>query len=416
MINNSVIQTIILLFLTLNCFGKNISLTDCTHFNLAPDHICAKDHHHNSQNGLSISAVYQEITAELGLDVQTIVLDAGHGGKDHGCLGANSREKEIALDVVLQLGEKIATYYPDIRIVYTRKKDVFVPLHERAKIANKAKADLFISIHCNAAGSTKAYGTETYVLGLHRAEDNLDVVKRENSSILMEDNYIQNYDGFDPNSPETHIILSMIQNAYLEQSIRLAYAIEHEFKKSAMNKSRGVKQAGFLVLRNTSMPSVLVELGFLSNAQEERYLVGQKGKVERVNGIFNAFESVLNKTQTAKSTEVTKATSLKPEPQEKHEAPVIIFDNELEYRLQLGSSKKLVETKQGIWKKISDIEVRKEGDIYKYLTGNFKSMEEARKCKQDLEQLGVQDVFLVAYSKGVRIPISKAREIELSMQ
>ena len=130
-----------------------------------------------------------------------------------------------------------------MKVIYTRQTDVFIPLHERAKIANQAKADLFISIHCNAAGSTKAYGTETYVLGLHRAEDNLGVVKRENSAILLEDNYIENYDGFDPNSPETHIILSMIQNAYLEQSIQFANQIENQFKQSSMKKSRGVKQA-----------------------------------------------------------------------------------------------------------------------------------------------------------------------------
>jgi N-acetylmuramoyl-L-alanine amidase len=179
---------------------------------------------------------------------------------------------------VLNLGAMIESAYPDIQVVYTRKTDVFIELHERANIANHAKADLFISIHCNWNPNTSPYGTETYVLGLHRAKDNLEVAKRENSSIFLENNYEKNYAGFDPNSPEGNILMTMSQNAHLTQSISIAEKIEKEFEHKSNRKSRGVRQAGFLVLRATSMPAVLIETGFLSNTKEEDYMTSAKGK------------------------------------------------------------------------------------------------------------------------------------------
>lgn len=221
--------------------------------------------------------------------IKTIVIDAGHGGKDPGCLGGHSHEKHIALAIALQLAEKIEAKYPDVQVILTRDQDVFIPLHERAAIANRNQADLFISIHCNyMPGSTATRGSETYVMGLHTAEHNLDVAKRENSAILLEEDYEQNYD-YDPNSPEGHILLSMFQNVHLEHSILFAEKVENHFSITAQRKSRGVKQAGFVVLKETAMPSVLVETGFLSSPKEEAFLMSEPGQSLVANAILQAF-------------------------------------------------------------------------------------------------------------------------------
>lgn len=223
--------------------------------------------------------------------VKTVVIDAGHGGKDPGAIGLNkTQEKDVALAVALDLGKRIKETYPDVKVIYTRSTDVFIPLVERANIANKSKADLFISIHCNSATNRTATGSSTYVLGLHKTEDNLEVAKRENAVIELEDNVDKNYD-FNPNTPEGHIIMSMKQNAFLDQSIDIAARIETELTGAAQNthKSRGVKQAGFFVLYKTSMPSLLAEIGFISNPTEEKYLASKAGQNEIATGIFNAF-------------------------------------------------------------------------------------------------------------------------------
>lgn len=223
--------------------------------------------------------------------VRTIVLDAGHGGKDPGCHGASNNEKKIALNIVIGLGEKIKEEYPDVRVIYTRKNDVFVDLHERSAIANRNKADLFISVHCNAHHSSKFAGTETYTMGLHKTSSNLDVAKRENSVILQEADYEKNYNGFNPNSPLGHIMMANYQSAFMMNSIKLAQKIEKQFKQKSGRNSYGVKQAGFLVLWETAMPSVLVESGFLTNKNEEQYLATQSGQNEVAEAIFRAFKS-----------------------------------------------------------------------------------------------------------------------------
>jgi N-acetylmuramoyl-L-alanine amidase len=221
--------------------------------------------------------------------VTRVVIDAGHGGHDHGCSGKHSREKHVALDIALKVGGYIQEQLPDVEVIYTRTTDVFVELHERAAIANRAHADVFISIHCNANTSTRPYGTETYVMGLHRNEANLDVAKRENAVITLEDDYNQHYDGFDPHDPTAHIIFSLFQGAHLEQSIELAGRIEEQFAERVGRKSRGVKQAGFLVLYKTTMPAVLIETGFLTNPGEENFLASEEGKVYMASAIFRAF-------------------------------------------------------------------------------------------------------------------------------
>lgn len=221
--------------------------------------------------------------------VRTIVIDAGHGGKDPGCHGTKGVEAKVTLAIALELGRIIKENMPNIKVYYTRMSDNFIELHDRAAIANRNNADLFISIHCNS-GPSQAFGTETYVMGLHSSEDNLDVAKRENAVVLKEDNYKQNYDGFDPNSPQAHILFSLYQNAYIENSISLASKLEHQFSARVGRTSRGVKQAGFLVLWKTAMPSVLIEVGYLTNAAEEKYLSHKENQVLLASGIFRAIK------------------------------------------------------------------------------------------------------------------------------
>lgn len=220
----------------------------------------------------------------------TIVIDAGHGGKDSGALGSIVKEKDIALKLALRLGQYIQEYMPSVRVLYTRTTDRFIPLHERIALANSNHADLFFSIHCNSmlTRSTTVSGTETYVMGLHRVTENLNVAKRENKAVLLEKDYVQNYAGYNPYSSEGHIMLSMYQNAYLSQSLLLAEKVEKQFTHTAKRKSRGVKQAGFLVLRAATMPSVLVETGFLSNSIEENYLNSEKGQVYTASAMYRA--------------------------------------------------------------------------------------------------------------------------------
>lgn len=225
-----------------------------------------------------------------GKKLNVVVIDAGHGGKDPGAVGKTAKEKDIVLSVALKLGNLIKKNYPNVKVIYTRDKDVFVELGERANIANRNNADLFISIHVNSVdGSSSSHGTETFVMGLHKNDANLAVAKRENSVILQEDNYSSKYDGFDPNDPESNIIFSLFQNAYSDQSLLLAASIEDEFKTSIKRFDRGVKQAGFLVLWKTAMPSVLTELGFISNPEEEQYLKSDAGQTELATSIYNAF-------------------------------------------------------------------------------------------------------------------------------
>lgn len=230
-----------------------------------------------------------EVTAGNDFTLKTVVIDAGHGGKDPGATGpGKTLEKEVALSVALKLGADIKKNYPDVNVIFTRKTDVFIELHERAEIANRNKADLFISIHCNSATNPQAYGSSCYVLGLHKTEANLDVAKRENAVILLEDNRDKNYE-FDPNTPEGHIIMSMKQNAFLDQSISIASKVEESIENGARRKSRGVKQAGFYVLYKTTMPSILAEIGFISNPDEEKFLKSNAGQDKIADALFNAF-------------------------------------------------------------------------------------------------------------------------------
>lgn len=263
-------------------------------------------------------------TVKVPYRIKTVVIDAGHGGHDSGCLGSSAKEKIIALDVALKLGAMIEEKFPDVKVVYTRKTDEFVELHERAAIANRNHADLFICIHCNSGGPS-AFGVETYVMGLHKTDDNLNVAKRENASILLEKDFKQKYDGFDPNSPEANIVFSLYQNAYLSQSLKFASAVQQQAEEYAGRFNRGVKQAGFLVLYRTAMPSVLIETGFLTNSSEEKYLLSEKGQNNIASSVFKAFEEYKLDMETGGPD--TKANALTANADVKKNLPVIKEDS-----------------------------------------------------------------------------------------
>ena len=228
-------------------------------------------------------------------DVQTriVVIDAGHGGKDPGTVVGLAREKNIVLDIALKLGKLIKQNQQNIKVVYTRDKDVYIPLMDRAQIANKVNADLFISIHANYCDNPNINGTETYVLGLHRTEDNLNVAKKENSVILLEDDYTTRYEGFNPNLSESYIMFELLQDSYLDQSVRFASTLQSNFKEQAQRHDREVRQAGFLVLRETAMPSVLIETGYLSNKKENTFLLSDAGRSEIAQSIYGSLLSYL---------------------------------------------------------------------------------------------------------------------------
>lgn len=242
---------------------------------------------------LFLAFTIKSIPIDNGL--KTVVLDAGHGGKDPGA--GNGKEKKYALDITLKLGEKIEENYPNVKVIYTRNKDVFVPLHERAAIANKNKADLFISIHCNANSHSKSLrGTETYVMGLHKTQENLDLAKKENNVILYEDNYKKSYKGYNPASPLAHIMLANYQNAFMNQSLEFAAKVEKNISKVG-HSTRGVKQAGFIVIWETTMPSVLIETGYLTNRQDADFLASSSGREKIALAIFRAFGEYKNQIE-----------------------------------------------------------------------------------------------------------------------
>jgi N-acetylmuramoyl-L-alanine amidase len=332
--------------------------------------------------------------------LKTIVVDAGHGGKDPGTNGKYVKEKDIALAIALKLGTYIEENIPDIKVIYTRTTDIFVPLSERADIANKNNADLFISIHLNGNKDSRAYGTETYAMGLHKTKGNLEVAKLENSAILFEEDYSTQYEGFDPKSAESYIIFSFLQNTFLEQSLNYAAFIEQEFKNKALRKSRGVKQAGFLVLWKTTMPSVLIEAGFLTNSREERYLKSKEGQEYIASAIYRAFKNYKT-TIEEKSHFITN-----------FESPIIQEDtSKMLFKVQIASSKNSVQTNPESFKGLKNVEEIKINDIYKYTVGSFTNYTDIVNYKKSIEQV-YPDAFIIAVEKkGNLVPLNEAIKI-----
>ena len=340
----------------------------------------------------------------------TLVIDAGHGGHDAGALGTFSKEKNINLNVALAFGRLVENNCPGVNVIYTRKTDVFIPLHQRADIANRNKADLFISIHTNALPKgAKAMGLETYTLGMHRASDNFDVAKRENSVILIEKDYKQHYEGFDPRSTESYIMFEFLQDKNMAQSVELAKMVQKRTCAAAARPNKGVKQAGFLVLRETSMPSCLIELGFISTPSEEQFLNSDEGIANMGRGIYQAFCDYLAKYDKSftvpfnpEVSETKEDNKEQPQPEEvKDEAPV--------FKVQILTSNVKLKSGSRQLKGRDDADFYKDGNIYKYTVGASTNYNEIyRLRKQLLDQF--PEAFIIAFKGGQRMNVQKAIE------
>lgn len=336
----------------------------------------------------------------------TVVIDPGHGGRDPGAMGPTAKEKDINLGVALKLGKLITDKHNDVKVVYTRSNDRFVDLDERANIANKNKADLFISIHTNAVKNATVRGAETYTLGLARSEENLRVAMMENSAILLEDDYEQKYEGFDPQSSESYIIFEFMQNKHMEQSIGFASEIQKGFV-SCKRADRGVRQAGFLVLRKTSMPSVLIELGFISNKEEERYMKSAEGQNQLSKAVYDAFSKYKQEydrkqgVQTT-SSEVVPTTSPRVVTNAPTQAKTPVASGQIIYKVQiLASDKKLAKNSKEL-KGHSDATYYVENGLYKYTCGESTSMTEIKKVRQSILK-DFKDAFIISFKDGVKV-------------
>ena len=378
---------------------------------------------------------------QRGEKITTVVIDAGHGGKDPGALGAISKEKDLNLTVALLAGDYIKKNCPDVKVVYTRERDVFVTLSERAAIANRNNADVFISIHCNSAGSkgSSATGAETFVLGEHKNAANLEVAKKENSAILYEEDADEQYGNFDLNSPEAYIALSLFQSEYLNQSLQLAANMQEQFSKRVGRKDRGVQQAGFLVLWKTAMPSILIELGFISNAAEERFLSSEKGQSYMASAIYRAFRDFKASYEGENNVAVTVAPKVenKTEPQEtkvetpaepKQETAVVpqtetpsqtptkpavvkpVAKSKVCFKVQFTSRDTQVPVTDKAFAKVPEVGVYYYNGAYRYTSGDFRTKDEAINRQAQVRKLGFSDAFVVAFVDGERVTIKEAED------
>ena len=333
-----------------------------------------------------------------------VVLDAGHGGKDPGNLGNGYKEKDIALKVVLAIGKELEKH-PNIEVIYTRKNDVFVDLFVRGKIANKANADLFVSVHCDSHTS-QAYGAGTFVLGTHRNQTNFEVAKKENSVIFLEDDYEKNYAGFDPNSPESVMSILVSLEEYLDQSIQLASLIQKNFSSELKRKNRKVKQAGFIVLHQTVMPSVLVELGFLTNKKEGAYLNSKKGQNEMSIAIVNAIIEYKKRLDANIGNDYNVIEDI--EKINEFEETLPQTANDIVFKIQIAASSKSLEAKPYNFKGLENISKLKEGNLYKYFYGNTTNYEETKALEEKARESGYTSCFVVAFKADKKIALIDA--------
>lgn len=351
-----------------------------------------------------------------------VVIDAGHGGKDGGAVRGIYKEKEINLGVALALGQLIEKNYKDVKVVYTRKTDVFIALDRRTEIANKAKANLFISIHTNStsAKTTNASGADTYILGLARSEENLEVAKRENSVILLEDDYTTKYEGFDPRSPESYIIFEFMTNTFMEQSLHLANFIQNDFKAVAKRPDRGVRQAGFLVLRKTGMPSILIELGFINNQSEASLLSTKSGQQTMASAIYSGFKKYkreFDKKQgkfvvadkeddfsfdTKDSTAIGNTNEEQPASNVTQEPKKADLTGKVEYRVQFLISIKKLSENSSSFKGLSPVTFYKDEGGYKYTYGSTTSLKKIVNIQHQVKTK-FKDAFIVKFKDGERI-------------
>lgn len=379
--------------------------------------------------------VYPFLTSSAKAGKFVVVIDAGHGGHDPGAVGKISKEKNINLKVALKLGKQIKKSCPDVKVIYTRSRDVFIPLNRRAEIANDAKADLFISIHTNALAKNKtAQGPSTWTLGLAKSDANLEVAKRENSVILYESDYKSRYAGFNPNSAESYIIFEFMQDKYMSQSVHLASLVQKQFRHACKRNDRGVHQAGFLVLKASAMPSILVELGFISTPAEERFLNTEAGTTSLANGIFKAFltykheqeirqngnssspipqninaqENRTPNTQT-KSQKATQPiiAEQKPAQQISKKASLQTERQAIVFKIQILTSTKPLMKNDKRLKGLKNIDYYKENRLYKYTYGASADYNKVRKDRQTIANK-FKDAFIIAFKNGEKIDVHVA--------
>jgi N-acetylmuramoyl-L-alanine amidase len=340
--------------------------------------------------------------------IRTVVIDAGHGGKDPGAVGKRAKEKDIALDIALKVGAYIEENIPDVEVIYTRKKDVFVELWKRAEIANKAEADLFISIHVNAIHKPSVQGTLTLVLGQHRAGQNLDVAMRENSVILLEDDYEITYEGFDPTSTESYIMFNLMQKTYFKQSIEFGDYVQHQFRERAQRKDLGVREQGLQVLALTSMPGVLVETGFISNPEEEQYLMSTYGQEIIASAIYRGFKEYKEEIDRRSNLSVV-VDEPSPAPNTGAGEEAEITPDQIWFRVQVASSKNKIATTPSSFKGYNQVKVIQDGRWYKYLVGGESSYHAALEMCQEVKA-DYPDAFVVASKNGNILPLKEALE------
>ena len=368
--------------------------------------------------------------------IKTVVIDPGHGGKAPGCTAPGIMEKDIVLSVGLKLGALIEKNCPDVKVIYTRKTDISVELIERAAIANRNHADLFISIHVNsvpaktsAADRKRIKGAETFTMGIGKSDANMQVAQRENSAILLEDNYSSKYEGFDPNSPESYIIFNLMQNAYINQSIEVAELIQKHIKTSTPMADRGVKQDGFLVLYKTAMPSVLVELGFLSNPDDTNIMKSAGGQDKLAAAIFNAFRAYKNKVEQKSNFTVSTSGSSNTNAATQNTAPKTntaaaatattstantntntgksTGKNEIYFYVQISAIKITQSPDVKKFKGLNDLEVIKTATHYKYMVGKSTSINKARERLKEVSSK-FPDAFITATKNGESLSASQA--------
>lgn len=369
-----------------------------------------------------------------------VVLDAGHGGNDPGCIGISLKEKTVNLDVALRVGKLISENCPDVQVIYTRKTDVFVELYRRAQIANNQHADLFISFHCNASENNAGNGVETFVMGLAKSEANQAVARKENAAMLMEKNYQNNYDGFDPNSPESNVIFSLYSSAYLNNSISMASKVQKNLLTVSHLTDRGVKQAGYWVLYKVAMPSILIEMGFLTNATDDAFL-SKKDNLDKVAaGIYNAFASYasaitgtnykqlpMNGAATPEPKKIEKvqepeqSVAVKEETAQKHEVVEVKKDipvqkaeaendTDIRFKVQFFASPDKVSTNDKRFQALPNVSCYQENGLWKYTAGNEGSYEAAAEILKEVKKT-YGDAFMVAFQGNKKISVNEARQL-----
>lgn len=357
---------------------------------------------------LFIAKSYAQTENDFFGSLNTVVIDAGHGGKDKGCLGASSYEKNIALAISLKLGAYLEEKFENLEVIYTRTEDVFLELDERAAIANRNRADLFICIHANAA-TPSAYGSETFVMGNAKTEANMKAAQRENSAILLEDNYEERYENFDPNSPESYIAMTIMQSAYQEQSIYFAELIQTQFRERVGRHDRGVKMAPFWVLHQTTMPSVLIETGFLTNENEEKFLMSEIGQDYMASAIFRAFRDYKENIESkSRSIVYDRVKSADDEEEEESQLKIDGEKEGLVFKVQLVTSSQKVDPDESNFNGLKGVTFYEAGGLFRYTYGEKSSWEEANKLQSEAKSKGFDDAFIVAFYEGKRIGVGEA--------